>query len=92
LHESDEAKRVAKKWLAKEGLLANVGRLNELGLAMFNNIAPISPEMTLAAIEDELSGPNASELIRNDGGEKGSVQFFIQSPMTLTCLTDAWQL
>jgi hypothetical protein len=64
LHESDEAKRVAKKWLAKEGLLANVGRLNELGLAMFNNIAPISPEMTLAAIEDELSGPNASELIK----------------------------
>jgi hypothetical protein len=62
LHESDEAKRVVKKWLAKDGLLANVGRLNEFGLAMFNNIAPVSPEATLAAIESELSGPNASGL------------------------------
>jgi hypothetical protein len=62
LHESDEAKRVAEKWLAKDGLLANVGRLNEFGLAMFNNIAPVSPETTLVAIETELSGPNASGL------------------------------
>ncbi|MEA2895136.1 MAG: hypothetical protein QOJ84_751, partial [Bradyrhizobium sp.] len=63
LHESDEAKRVAEKWLAKDGLLADVGRLNEFGLAMFNNIAPVSPEATLAAIETALSGPNASGLI-----------------------------
>lgn len=62
LHESDEAKRVAEKWLAKDGLLAAVGRLNEFRLAMFNNIAPVSPKATLAAIEAALSGPNASGL------------------------------
>jgi hypothetical protein len=60
--ESDEAKRVAEKWLAKDGLLVDVGRLNEFGLTMFNNIAPVSPEATLAAIQAALSGPNASGL------------------------------
>jgi hypothetical protein len=62
LHESDEATQVAEKWLAKGGLLANVGRLSEFGFAMFNNIAPVSPEATLVAIERELSGLNASGL------------------------------
>jgi hypothetical protein len=63
LHESEEATRVAEKWLAKDGLLADLGRLNELGLAMFEDVAPVSPESTLAAIEDALTGPNACELI-----------------------------
>ena len=63
LHESDEAKCVAKNWLAKDGFLADVGRFNEFGLAMFNNIAPVSPESTLAAIETALSGPNASGMV-----------------------------
>lgn len=65
LHESDEAKCIAEKWLTKDGLLADVGRLNESGLAMFNNIAPVSPESALAAIEGALSGPNASGLIND---------------------------
>jgi hypothetical protein len=63
LHESDEAKRVAEKWLARDGLLAEVGRLNEFSLAMFNNVAPVSAEATLAAVENELRGPTASGLI-----------------------------
>lgn len=62
LHESDEAKRIAEKWLAKGGLLASVGRLNETGFAMFQNVAPISPETTLKAIELELSGLDANLL------------------------------
>ncbi|MGM4923430.1 hypothetical protein AB8A31_11030 [Tardiphaga sp. 804_B3_N1_9] len=62
LHESDEARRIVEKWLAKDGLLANVGRLNEFGMAMFNNIAPVSPEATLAAIERELSESVTDEL------------------------------
>jgi hypothetical protein len=63
LHESDEAKCLAEKWLAKDGLLADVGRLNEFGLAMFNNIAPVSPETTLAAIEASLSGASSNGLV-----------------------------
>lgn len=67
LHESDEAKRFAEKWLAKNGLLVDVGRLNEFGLAMFCNIAPVSPEAILAAIEAALSGSNARWLIDEQG-------------------------
>ena len=62
LHESEEAKRIVEKWLAKDGRLADVCRLTELGLTVFHNIAPVLPEATLAAIERELRGPNASEL------------------------------
>ena len=58
LHDSPEAVRVVKKWLDKDGLLKNVATLNELGLAMFNNIAPIAPPATLAAIELALAGPD----------------------------------
>lgn len=63
LHEIDEAKQLAEKWLAKDVLLANVSRLNECGLVMFDNIAPVSPEATLAAIECELSGPDPDGLV-----------------------------
>jgi hypothetical protein len=63
LHESSEAKRVAEKWLAKDGVLTDVNHLTEVGLTIFNNVAPVSPETTLAAIERALSGPDASDLI-----------------------------
>lgn len=60
LHESDEAKQIVTKWLAKDGWLASVGNLNDFGLAVFNNIAPVSPEATLSALERELSAPDFS--------------------------------
>lgn len=78
LHENDEAQRIAKKWLAKNGMFANVGSLNEFGFAMFSNIAPVSPETTLAAIENELSGPNASGLI-NDQWRRDRIGIVLHS-------------
>lgn len=78
LHESDEAKRVAEKWLAKDGLLADVGRLNEFNLAMFDNIAPVSPEATLAAIEAALSGSNAGELV-NEQNRRNKIGMVLHS-------------
>lgn len=59
LHESPEATRVIEKWLGTGGLLENLASLNDLGLAMFNNIAPVSPAATLSAIDRTLSGPDA---------------------------------
>ena len=54
LHDSPEATQVVQKWLGSGGLLENVATLNELGLAMFNNVAPVSPPTTLASIERAL--------------------------------------
>jgi hypothetical protein len=61
LHESDEAQSIANRWLAKDGYLAHVGNFSEIGIAMFEDIAPVSPESTLVAIEREMPGAYASE-------------------------------
>jgi hypothetical protein len=51
LDSSREAIDIANQWLAEGGLLADVRNLNELGQAMFRNIAPVVPERVLAALE-----------------------------------------
>jgi hypothetical protein len=51
LHTSKEAVDLVSRWLAPNGLLGDVGSLNELGAALFRNIAPVAPEMALSAIE-----------------------------------------
>lgn len=63
LHKSSEAVGVVEKWLGKDGLLADVANLNEFGMAMFNNIAPVSVPATLTAIERSLNGPDAKSII-----------------------------
>jgi hypothetical protein len=55
LETSPEAIRIATSWLAPGGLLSKVGDLNDLGRSMFNNIAPVAPKETLAAIERALA-------------------------------------
>ncbi|WP_459480629.1 hypothetical protein [Clostridium saccharoperbutylacetonicum] len=51
LHECSTAIKIAQKWLCEDGLLGDVIRLNELGVSIFQNIAPVNPELTLAAFE-----------------------------------------
>jgi hypothetical protein len=54
LHNSAEAAAIAKEWLAEGGELADVAHLNDLGQALFHNVAPIAQEESLAAIERAL--------------------------------------
>jgi hypothetical protein len=51
LHTSPEAASIVRDWLSPNGLLGDVGQLNETGMALFRNVAPVSPEATLAALE-----------------------------------------
>ncbi|MET3697130.1 hypothetical protein SAMN05877753_1059 [Bacillus oleivorans] len=51
LHESEEALEISKRWLIEDGLLGDVSNLNELGVTLLRNIAPLNPELTLSAIE-----------------------------------------
>lgn len=51
LHEHPRAIAIAERWLAPGGLLGDVTMLNELGHAMFANIATILPTATLATLE-----------------------------------------
>ncbi|MFL9898028.1 hypothetical protein PQR71_07645 [Paraburkholderia fungorum] len=51
LHDSPRAAAIAKRWLSPNGLLGDVTSLDEVGQAMFENVAPILPDATLAALE-----------------------------------------
>lgn len=51
LHDSKEAQAIASDWLKPEGWLEKIEELNELGLTLLDNIAPVNPGAVLAAIE-----------------------------------------
>ena len=64
LADSREATAIVKAWLAPGGLLSDVTNFNELGRAMFANVAPVAPEAVLAALENALSGTDEDTLRR----------------------------
>lgn len=51
LHDCESAQIIAKSWLTSTDWLANPAQLNELGITLFQNIAPTAPEKILDVIE-----------------------------------------
>lgn len=52
LHDSEVAVEIVKDWLGPEGWIGNsIINLNKFGLEALKNIAPVSPEKTLEALE-----------------------------------------
>lgn len=51
LHKSEQAKDIARKWFSDTGLLSSINNLNNLGISLLTNIAPIEPIATINAIE-----------------------------------------
>ncbi|MEO0420401.1 MAG: hypothetical protein AAF249_16185 [Pseudomonadota bacterium] len=51
LHDSVEAKGLVGEWLDHGGWLANMGRLNDLGWTLLDNVAPVDPDGALAGLE-----------------------------------------
>jgi hypothetical protein len=51
LHDSPQAQEIVAKWLEPSGWLAETENLNDLGLAVFDNIAPVNPEAIFRAIK-----------------------------------------
>ncbi|TPL08677.1 hypothetical protein [Mesorhizobium sp. B2-4-11] len=64
LDASKEAQAIVRGWLAPDGLLADVLNLNDLGRAMFENVAPVQPEATLAALENVFANADNDTLLR----------------------------
>ena len=62
LDSSKEARAIVQSWLAPEGLLADVANLNELGRAMFGNVAPVIPDAVLSVLENALAGADQATL------------------------------
>jgi hypothetical protein len=61
---SKEARTIVEGWLAPTGLLSDVLGLNELGRAMFENVAPVLPEATLSALENVFVNADKETLLR----------------------------
>ena len=51
LHEQASAVTIVNRWLVPGGLLGDATAFNDLGRAMFENVAPVSPEAALAVLE-----------------------------------------
>jgi len=51
LHESSQAVEIVSTWLAPSGRLGDLKKLNDVGRAIFSNVAPVSEEAALAALE-----------------------------------------
>ncbi|MED4018042.1 hypothetical protein [Sutcliffiella cohnii] len=66
LHESEVALEISKRWLKEDGLLGDVSNLNELGVTLFRNIAPLNPELTLTAIERVIKSSRANTFFTRD--------------------------
>lgn len=66
LHESEEAKEISKRWLKEDGLLGDVSNLNELGVTLFRNIAPLNPELTLSGIERIIKSSRVNTFFTRD--------------------------
>lgn len=62
LHESAYAVALAQSWLSRGALLGEVTALNELGLAVLRNVAPLAPSQTLAAIVRAINPLGVDEL------------------------------
>ncbi|MBD2704872.1 hypothetical protein IC229_29845 [Spirosoma sp. BT702] len=56
LHDSDDAVSIVDEWLEAGGWLGNLEGLNEFGISILKNIAPVSPKKILDAIERAMKG------------------------------------
>jgi hypothetical protein len=59
---SKEARAIVQSWLVPGGSLADVANLNELGRAMFANVAPVVPDRILSALESVLGAADEATL------------------------------
>lgn len=51
IHDAVEAADLVSSWLKTGGLLAEVSRLNSVGLAAFVNVAPVRPDLVITTLE-----------------------------------------
>lgn len=67
LHDSETAVSIVNEWLAKDGWLGKENcNFNPFGMEVFKNIAPVSPEGVLCAIERAANGIDGSRFTSRD--------------------------
>lgn len=66
LHDHEVAQEIVRSWLSPRGLLHNIGQLDEDGIQLFLNVAPVAPEDVLSAIETQDTG-GTTEIFPSQG-------------------------
>jgi hypothetical protein len=67
LHDCNAAIEIVNKWLARDGWIGKANcNLSAFGMEVFRNIAPVSPEKTLEAIEQAAIGDEGSQFTSRD--------------------------
>jgi hypothetical protein len=66
LHTSERAREIASDWLSEEGLLGHPERLDDLGLSMLANVAPVAPAMTLDVLERAIGSDRSQPTRENE--------------------------
>ena len=66
LHDSPAALKIAQAWFEDDKWLSDARRLNELGIALFLNVAPLCPSTALDVMEKAATGEGAAEFLTSD--------------------------
>ncbi|WP_287383210.1 hypothetical protein [Ralstonia sp.] len=64
LHDSEDARAIASRWMHDEQWLANPGQLGSHGRRLFFNLAPLEPLTVLESLEHALAPGRAVEFVR----------------------------
>lgn len=59
LHEHEVAREIVGTWLAAGGLLHEIENLNDVGLRLLTNVAPVDPDAVLRTIETRIGARDA---------------------------------
>ena len=80
LHDCEQAVEIVNEWLSPNGYLggANCG-FNDFGMAVFRNVAPVSPEKTLEMIERAANGENGNHFISKENRHSGEYVKLLRS-------------
>jgi hypothetical protein len=69
LHDCNPAIEIVNEWLAHDGWIGKVNcNFNAFGMEIFRNIAPVSPEKALEAIERAANGDEGSRFTSRENG------------------------
>lgn len=79
LHRCPAAVEIAQMWLSENGLLSDIHTLDDLGITLLRNIAPIAPEAALTAIERSAHRDHRNEFVSRNNKHANSIVQLLRS-------------
>ena len=79
LHNSDDAVAIAEGWLEEGGWLGDVSNLSYFGMEVFQNIAPLSPDRALLAVERAARADEESKFVTRENRHRSAFVRLLRS-------------